>query len=317
MRPEVDRRDFERLNAIEKSVNNVQFDHRSIREDAQREATQAPTSNTSAKKVSKPFQRLVAVQTEKYRRDKYWFDRLSKEKKSEQLRNDRLEGSINKAMQPKKTTIPAAKQHRAKKSVSTAFFSLMRPISSAFVSESHTTGAKRSPQDLDFDTSGKPSLVLSLADSRATQFINNDRAFTFLLKTEDGGHYLLQAMSKGDMSKWIEAITQVSQLAAKRRLTYLGNSPKPQVSDHIHQNLLKISPGPTAGKPCCQLSCLSLMCTVFGVDLMTLLRRETGSHDVPPGTVPAVIERCLSEIEKRGLTEVGICELLCTYVSPF
>jgi len=28
---------------------------------------------------------------------------------------------------------------------------------------------------------------------------------------------------------------------------------------------------------------------------------------VPPGTVPAVLEYCLSEVERRGLTENGIC----------
>ena len=30
------------------------------------------------------------------------------------------------------------------------------------------------------------------------------------------------------------AISRVPKIAAKRRLTYLGHSPKPQISDHIH-----------------------------------------------------------------------------------
>jgi hypothetical protein len=46
---------------------------------------------------------------------------------------------------------------------------------------------------------------------------------------------------------------------------------------------------------------------VFGVDLEFLLQRESGSHDVQPGAIPTVIERCLFEIESRGLKEVGIC----------
>ena len=49
---------------------------------------------------------------------------------------------------------------------------------------------------------------------------------------------------------------------------------------------------------------------VFGVELEFLLRRETGSEHVPWGTVPTIIEQCLSEVESRGLSEVGICTLL-------
>jgi len=48
---------------------------------------------------------------------------------------------------------------------------------------------------------------------------------------------------------------------------------------------------------------------VFGVELEFLLRREAGSTDIPQGSVPRVIEECLSEVERRGLNEVGICEL--------
>lgn len=48
--------------------------------------------------------------------------------------------------------------------------------------------------------------------------------------------------------------------------------------------------------------------TVFGVELEFLLRRETGNETIPPGTIPLVVDQCLSEIESRGLTEVGICE---------
>ncbi len=48
--------------------------------------------------------------------------------------------------------------------------------------------------------------------------------------------------------------------------------------------------------------------TVFGVDPQILLEREAEGGDVPYGALPRVIEQCLSEIESRGLTEVGICK---------
>ena len=50
--------------------------------------------------------------------------------------------------------------------------------------------------------------------------------------------------------------------------------------------------------------------TVFGVDLDFLLRREAVDGEVPPGTIPSVLERLINEVEQRGLTEVGICASL-------
>lgn len=48
---------------------------------------------------------------------------------------------------------------------------------------------------------------------------------------------------------------------------------------------------------------------MFGVGLESLLQRQAGVP-VPSGSIPVVIDECLSEVELRGLTEVGICERL-------
>jgi hypothetical protein len=250
-REEVDRKDFERLNNIEREVNLIVFDHRSIRDEAQREAQQTTVNGlASTRKAVRPFQRLVSFQQEKYKRDKYLHDRLSKDKKQEQLRNERRDDQINKAMRARKPMTQVQKQHRMKKSYSSAFFQLMRPISSAFTDSTHATSLKRSPAELDFMPSGKPSLVLSVVDARVAQFINNERSFTFQLDTEDGGHYILQAISRQEMVRWIEQINRIAKIAAKRRLTYLGNSPKPQLADHIHDQPsgTTASRDPSAGK---------------------------------------------------------------------
>lgn len=249
-REDVDRRDFERLNNIEKEASGLHFDHRSIKEDAQREALQAQIGGSaSAKKTIRPFQRLVMLQHEKNKRDKYLHDRLSKDKKQEQLRIERRDEYLNKVMRPRKPMTQAQKQHRIKKSYSSAFFQLMRPISSAFTDNTQFT-AKRSPAELDFTPSGKPSLVLSVVDAKVAQFVNNERSYTFQLDTEDGGQYLLQAISRQEMTRWIDTVNKVSKIAAKRRLTYLGNSPKPQLSDHIHDPIgaPSASRDPTAGE---------------------------------------------------------------------
>jgi hypothetical protein len=247
---ESDRRTFERLNTIEKEVNLIQFNHRGIKEEAQREGMQAAVNGTgSGRKVVRPFQRLVALQIEKNRRDKKLHDRCIQDKKVEQERTVEREDFFNKAMRPRKPSMVVSKQNRNKKSMSSAFMHFMRPISSAFTSETlRPAGPKRTASELDFVPSGKPSLVLSLVDAKVAQFINNERSFTFQLDTEDGGHYLLQAINKRDMVKWMDTINRVTAMAAKRRLTYLGNSPKPQLADHIHNRPMTVSRDPTAGK---------------------------------------------------------------------
>lgn len=50
------------------------------------------------------------------------------------------------------------------------------------------------------------------------------------------------------------------------------------------------------------------LCVVFGVDLETLLLRESADNSIAPGTIPRVVQRLIDEVESRGLTEVGICK---------
>jgi hypothetical protein len=184
---------------------------------------------------------------EKNKRDKNLRSRIQKEKLLEQSRNDRREDLLNKAIRSKKQlSLSAQKLQRNKKSMS-ALLSFMRPISSAFdLSVSSSSGAKRTAAELDFPTSSKPSLVLSVMDAKVVQFINNERSFTFQLDTEDGGHYILQAVNKREMNRWLDTINRVTSTAAKRRMTYLG--PTPHIQDHIHEQPIVVSRDPHAGK---------------------------------------------------------------------
>ncbi|KZT72385.1 hypothetical protein DAEQUDRAFT_664500 [Daedalea quercina L-15889] len=284
------RRDFERLNNIERQMSSAHFDIRGIREEAHREATQA--GPLGAKRVHRPFQALVTLQQEKNKRDRHLRDRLSKEKRYEQHLYEKKGESIDKAMQPRRQLVISQKQHRNKKSMSSAFFQFMRPISSAFSSDTLSAAlAKRTPAELDFTLTNKPFLVLSVVDARVAQFVNNERSFTFQLDTEDGGQYLLQATGKPEMKKWMDTIQRISSMAAKRRLTYLGQNAKMQLSDHLLSQPAAPSKDPRA---------------FFGVDLDVILKRESTDDDIPLGAVPSVLERLISEVESRGLTEVGI-----------
>ena len=240
------RRGFERLNIIEKEVASIQFDFRGIKEEASREASNPGMNNASSSRKSiRPFQKIVAIQVEKNRRDKHLRTRLQREKLQEQTRIERRDDVLNKAMRMRKPVATNAK-NRNKKSMS-AFLNFMRPISSAFGADMPQIIPKRSAAELNFPTNGKPSLVINVLDAQVAQFINNERSYTFKLDTEDGGHYLLQAVNKREMNKWLETISRVTNTAAKRRLTYIGSSPKPQLADHIHSHPIVASRDPKAG----------------------------------------------------------------------
>lgn len=306
----MDRSDFERLNKIEQEFSNLPIDLKALREEALYEAASAGITPMSSKRSQiRPFQRTVLMQQEKLKRDKFMRERLQKEKRHAQQRLDRKEDDLNRAMDTRNHLQSSGPKHQRSKRSMSALFSLMRPISTAFTSES-SIPIRRSPAELDFVPSQKPSLVLSLVDSRIATFINNERSFTFQLDTEDGGHYLLQALSRNDMSEWIETINTSIRTHAQRRLTYMGpgDSSQLQLSDHSQPRPVSSSRDPTAGKltdVVCSL--LPKAVLVFGVDLTFLVRREAGGAEVPTEAVPKVLELCLKEIEERGLTEQGIC----------
>lgn len=234
---------------MEQEVNKLQFDLRAIRDEAHREAAHVNTG-PQAKRNQRPFHKLVLAQQEKNKRDRYLRDRLEKERKQEQYKIDKRDEYLSKAMHTRRPYTTAQKQHRMKKSGSSTFFQqLMRPISNAFALDNIDVNfVKHTAAELDFTPSGKPALVLNVGDARVAQFINYDRSYAFQLDTEDGGHYLLQAASRSEMMKWIHIIDHVSKSAAKRRLTYLGNSPKPQLSDHIQDRPTTALRDPTAGE---------------------------------------------------------------------
>ena len=241
--------DLERLNIIEGEVSKIKFDLRAIREDAHWEASHM-YAGSQPKRNQRAFQKLVAVQHEKNKRDRNLRERLERERKQEQYRIDKREEYLSKAMNTRLQYTPAQRQHRMKKSGSVTFFQqLMRPISNAFALDHVDVNApRRTAAELDFAPTGKPALVLSVVDARISHIMNYGRSYTFQLDTEDGGHYLLQTATKSEMTKWINTLDHVSKTAAKRRLTYIGNSPKPKLSDHIHDRPTTASRDPTASE---------------------------------------------------------------------
>lgn len=312
--------EMEKLQTIEAAVSTADFDLRSIRQDAQQESN---LNLASMKKTSLPLARLLFAQEEKNRRDRILRDRLLKEKRAEQQRNEKREDELNRAMDVNRRSMPASrKDHRNKKSVSSAFSFLqfMRPISNAFSSDTLSSNpSQRNAEELDFVTSGKPTVVLTVADAKTMKFINNERSFTFQVDTDDGGHYLFQAPNQREMAQWMNRVGHISQVTAQRRLTWMGEIPK--LPDHGQDSTQLATQGPTTGNALRERSNIRSadpgFAIVFGIDLTVLLRREHQGEEPPPGSIPMFLQVCLAEVEARGYSETGICKLFSSCMTHY
>ncbi|KAG0265542.1 hypothetical protein BG011_004570 [Mortierella polycephala] len=309
---------------------------------SQRNASTGQLSSThgnqpgrSSRPISnKIFSRLVAMQQEKMRRDQKEFEKLDKQ-------INEMQGRIQKAQQEQAKTLE--KQIKLEQSRSrvknqllkSTLMRAMRPISLAITNswssatttvsnatalgsavsgkvmggtavggtgEAATTSyhhAFDSPVSLQFQprstslltvTSPKPAHVISLINATCSvAYTYTKRDFVFKIVTEEGGQSLLQALDYDDMLRWIKVMNDAAADATAKRRTLLDN-------DESLKNALETA---------AQVDEMPVMAenerkgrnSVFGVELR---------HLVYNGNVPLIVEKCITEIEKRGLEEVGI-----------
>lgn len=137
----------------------------------------------------------------------------------------------------------------------------------------------------------KASNVINLINSTssvASTYVKRDSVFRIV--TEEGGQYLFQAMNDSDMHDWIRSINGAAKEGAARRLTVLvaeaesklrsGAADEVNYLDDRHIKKGKDARG-----------------SVYGADISELM---------PASKIPLVVEKCIEEIERRGLEEVGI-----------
>ncbi|KAI8874939.1 RhoGAP-domain-containing protein [Backusella circina FSU 941] len=127
----------------------------------------------------------------------------------------------------------------------------------------------------------KTSTVISLIGASTFVQQGSKRDFVFRIVTEEGGQYLLQGMSRDDMQDWMRHINAASKEGAAKRQSVL-------VSEYVAENLSQTN---RHGQQVQEAG------GVYGVALDVMMQ---------DGSVPAVVEKCICEIEKRGLEEVGI-----------
>ncbi|CUA76422.1 breakpoint cluster region [Rhizoctonia solani] len=289
LRSNTHRADVDRMTNMQREVSELYYETRVIKEEAHKENTHTAPHHAPPRKVIRPFHRLVAEQNEKNRRDKYARERLQKEIKNERLISERRDDNIAKAMLPR-----GGHGQRKKSRSMSGFFTMLRPISSAWAGDKFNDkmGKPRTLQELDFEPSGKPSIVLNVANAQVQDFVNSQRSFVMRLRTEDGALYYLQALDHHDATRWLAVLQETSSNYARRRLTYQAGKSDPSEANAPSFNATTKHPNP-----------------VYGVPLEELLEREYG-YPPPADAVPHVIKICIQEVESRGLTEPGIYRLV-------
>ncbi|KAF9934048.1 rho GTPase-activating protein [Linnemannia zychae] len=295
-------------------------------------------SNSGSNKAIKVFSKLITMQQEKYKRDQKEFERLDKQIKETQGRIQKAQQEQAKTLE-KQIKLEQGRSRVKNQLLKSTLMRAMRPISLAITnswSQATTTvsnatalgsaisgkvmGGVNSHQDM-LDITGKvgssggldphysaynsqsrialttggaqgqkPALVISLVNSSCSvAYTYTKRDHVFKIVTEEGGQFLLQALDYDDMLQWIKTMNDAAAEATAKRRTLLDNdeSLKQALETAAQEDEL---PAPIENERKGRNS-------VFGVELRHLM-----SH----GEIPLIVEKCITEIEKRGLEEVGI-----------
>ncbi|KAG0207127.1 rho GTPase-activating protein [Mortierella sp. GBA30] len=161
-------------------------------------------------------------------------------------------------------------------------------------SSSYMTGSIHSSTTMTTTTSTasmqKPALVINLINSTCSvAYTYTKRDYVFKIVTEEGGQSLLQALDYEDMLKWIKVMNEAAAEATAKRRTLLDYDESLKTALETAAKVDEM-PLPVENERKGRNS-------VFGVELR---------HLMSDGSVPLIVEKCIAEIEKRGLEEVGI-----------
>ncbi|KAI8606141.1 hypothetical protein EDD21DRAFT_361790 [Dissophora ornata] len=314
---------------------------RVIREAAQREALsqrggstgQLSTAGNNSGKSSRPlkiFSQLIAMQQEKMKRDQKEFEKLEKQIKDTQGRIQKAQQEQAKNLE-KQIKLEQSRSRVKNQLLKSTLMRAMRPISLAITSSwstatttvsnatalgsaisgkvmGGTTGAGGvvdalgahqlhiQPRSTSLTgsvyslASPKPALVVNLINSTCSvAYTYTKRDFVFKIVTEEGGQSLLQALDYDDMLKWIKVLNEAAAEATAKRRTLLDSE---EALKNVSESAGQVDEIPVAVE-----SERKSRNSVFGVELR---------HLMSGGNIPLVVEKCITEIEKRGLEEVGI-----------
>ncbi|KAI9259326.1 hypothetical protein BY458DRAFT_440511 [Sporodiniella umbellata] len=167
-----------------------------------------------------------------------------------------------------------------------SFFKGLRPISMVSGPTNPLLSAENNESQL---TSTKASTVINLIHSTtsiASTYTKRD--FVFRVVTEEGGQYLFQGMNRQDLDEWMRQINGAAREGAVKRQSVLAAESLDSECERRRSAILNETP---------RNQQVPDRKSVYGVSLEVLMCEMK---------VPVVVEKCIQEIEKRGLEEVGI-----------
>ncbi|KAG2230435.1 hypothetical protein INT48_009181, partial [Thamnidium elegans] len=252
-----------------------------------------PSSKSHASR-STVFNKLVTEQMEKLKRDFKERDRIDKEWLSlqhklqkKQLEQARLIEKQDRKSGNHKTSLQQTSQqgHSMIPRIN-SFLRNLRPQSLS------TSPINNDPPNLNQShlSATKASTVINLIHSTtsvASTYTKRD--FVFRIVTEEGGQYLFQAMSREDMQDWMLHVNNSAREGAAKRQSVLAAESLDYEGSGPHRSTALVD---TSNR---NQSASST--AVYGVPLDCLMR---------DGKIPEVVDKCIREIELRGLEEVGI-----------
>ncbi|KAK9768485.1 hypothetical protein K7432_000825 [Basidiobolus ranarum] len=271
----------------------------------------------------KVFPRLILSEQEKLKRD--FREREKLEREARERQHD-IQRRINEEARVKEKRMKERQQRRAKTKELEKMTNLFKSVHSPHIGTSKTHTVDASPTTLTLPSTPttvrskstnspssnhvssnllskfpvtRPSLAVNLINSSIT--IEHSRAkrdHVFKIVSEEGCQYLLQAIDRQDMLGWVKAITDAAKEGAARRFTVLVEDARKEMAIQS-SNRSSYSVIEKSSKD------ISLThkerSSVFGVELSALMKHEQGDY-----SLPVLVEKCLWEVEERGLCEVGI-----------
>ncbi|KAF9984325.1 rho GTPase-activating protein [Modicella reniformis] len=287
----------------------------------------------------KIFSRLIALQHEKEKRDQKEYEKLEKEIKDTQgriqkaqqeqaknlekqikleqsrsrVKNQLLKSTLMRAMRPislaithswstatttvsNATALGSAISGRTMGGTTASGTADVFGVSGRHWSDTHHHQVQQRPTSFSGSiyhaTNPKPVLVINLINSTCSvAYTYTKRDFVFKIVTEEGGQSLLQGLDHEDMHRWIKTLNDAAAEATAKRRTLLDN-------DESLENVSKAEAGEQGDDiPITEETERKGRNSVFGVELRHLMN---------DGNIPLIVEKCIAEIEKRGLEEVGI-----------
>ncbi|KAI9314824.1 hypothetical protein BX666DRAFT_2122981 [Dichotomocladium elegans] len=139
-----------------------------------------------------------------------------------------------------------------------------------------------------FETAKASTVINLIHATTSVASVYTRRDHVFRIVTEEGGQFLFQGMSRDDMHDWMQQINNAAREGAVKRRSVLAA----ESSEGATSRLVGLGSDEEQREyP------QNARKSVYGMELGVLM------HD---GSVPLIASKCIAEIEKRGLDEVGI-----------